>query len=119
MSTSAPVSTLSKIGPVSTNTGGIRRSVSQALENASLSATLSSSVGKPRVMFLRLPPKMLASTRNPLATPGMSSNTTAGALSEWLTSSVAMPISSAQPAPRTVFTSPSRSASASHVRRSS
>ena len=93
--------------------------VSHAFENASLNATLSSSVGKPNVMFLRLPPKIFARTRKPFPAPGMSSKITAGALSEWLTSSVAIPISSAQLAPRTVFNSPSRSASESHVRRSS
>src|ERR1700738_1394548 len=47
----------------------------------SLRSTLPRSGGKPSVMFLRLPPKKLTSTRLPGMVPGMSSKTKQGALS--------------------------------------
>src|SRR5262245_2162980 len=106
-STSSPVMTFSKIGPSSTYLGAMRViGPMKLVRNPSLSSILLRSVGKPSVMFLRLPPKKLTSTRLPLIVPGTSPNTKQGAPSSW-TMPATMPISCCQLRPLTSLTSPS------------
>src|SRR6516162_5218155 len=89
------------------------------MRKASLSSILPRSVGKPSVMFLRLPPKKLTSTRLPGMVPGTSLKTKQAAASSCKASSDTMPISCCHERPLTSLTSPSLRASSSHWRRSS
>src|SRR6516165_7195052 len=89
------------------------------MRKASLSSILPRSVGKPSVMFLRLPPKKLTSTRLPGMVPGTSLKTKQAAVSSCKASSDTMPISCCHDRPLTSLTSPSLRASSSHWRRSS
>ena len=112
---------LASSGRSSTNFGGMRLSIGrrELTRKPSLSSSLERSVGKPSVMFLRLPAKKLTSRRLPLSVPGTSSNTKHGASSSCADISATMPMSAARSGPPTSFTSPSLFASSSHWRRSS
>ena len=117
---SSPVITFSKIGPSATYRGGMRViGAMKLVRKPSLNSSLLRSVGKPSVMFLRLPPKKLTSTRLPSIVPGTSSNTKQGASSSWNATPATMPMSCCQESPLTSLTSPSLRASSSHWRRSS
>src|SRR5271166_1834881 len=112
--------TFSKIGPSLTYLGAMRViGAMKLVRKASLSSILARSVGKPSVMFLRLPPKKLTSTRLPLIVPGTSSKTKQAAVSSCRASSETRPMSCCQDRPLTSLTSPSLRASSSHWRRSS
>jgi hypothetical protein len=120
MSTSSARMTFSKIGPSPTYLGAIRGIGPKKLVRApSLSSSLLNSVGKPSVMFLRLPPKKLTKTRLPLIVPGTSPNTKQGALSSCVATPATTPISCSQLSPLTSLTSPSLRACSSHCRKSS
>ena len=112
--------TFSKIGPSLTYLGGMRViGPMKLVRKPSLSSSLLRSVGKPSVMFLRLPPKKLTSTRLPSIVSGTWSKTKQGAPSSCIATPDTMPISCCQLSPLTSLTSPSLRASSSHCRRSS
>src|SRR5438874_764076 len=120
MSTSAPRLTFSKIGPSFTSTDGIGVMPSDTRFCHARTRPSGEIFGSsPRVSARRgNQPRPFESTRKPFLYPGISSNSSAGVPWTRPASSVAIPMSSSELAPRTTRSSPRSSIRFSQSRRS-